>query len=118
MHIYTDTDVPQQHATHLLTVLLALGTFFVALSLARFRRSRYLRSWIREFLADFGPAIALVVMALVAVSEIVVALVLWHRNRFFAVERDATVALHEKEVDLLRQETAFLKESRDRLRTQ
>jgi len=67
VQIYTDTDVPQQHATYLLSLLLALGTFFVALSLARFRSSRYLRSWIREFLADFGPAIALGVMALAAV---------------------------------------------------
>jgi mannitol/fructose-specific phosphotransferase system IIA component (Ntr-type) len=67
VRIYTDTEVQQQHDTYLLSVLLAFGTFYVAMSLARFRRSRYLRAWIREFLADFGPAIALVVMALVAV---------------------------------------------------
>jgi hypothetical protein len=37
------------------------------MSLSRFRRSSYLRPKIREFFADFGPAIALVVMTLVSV---------------------------------------------------
>ena len=67
VHIYADLDVKQHHDTALLSVLLALGTFYVAMSLSRFRRSRYLRPWIREFLADFGPTIALTAMTLVAV---------------------------------------------------
>ncbi|MBN1853814.1 MAG: PTS sugar transporter subunit IIA [Pirellulales bacterium] len=54
------------HATSFLSFLLALGTFYLAMSLSRFRRSRYLHPRMREFLADFGPAIAISIMALVA----------------------------------------------------
>ena len=43
----------------LLAVILALGTFYIAMTLAGFRRSNYLFPWMREFLADFGPSIAL-----------------------------------------------------------
>jgi len=67
VHIYADVDVMQSHDTALLSVLLAFGTFYVAMSLSRFRRSRYLLRWIREFVADFGPTIALAAMTLVAV---------------------------------------------------
>ena len=67
VHIFADLDVRQHHDTALLSVLLAFGTFYVAMSLSRFRRSRFLVSWMREFLADFGPAIALASMTLVAV---------------------------------------------------
>lgn len=49
-----------------LSLILALGTFYIAMTLARVRRSNYLFSWMREFLADFGPSIALVCMALTA----------------------------------------------------
>ncbi len=56
----------QHHDTALLSLLLALGTFYIAMSLSRFRKSSYLLSQIREFLADFGPAIAIVAMAAVA----------------------------------------------------
>ena len=66
VHIFADLDVKQHHDVALLSVLLAFGTFYVAMSLSRFRRSRYLLPWIREFLADFGPAIALAAMTLVA----------------------------------------------------
>ena len=67
VHIFADLDVKQHHDTALLSLLLAFGTYYVAMSLSRFRRSRYLFHWTREFLADFGPTIALVSMALVAV---------------------------------------------------
>lgn len=50
----------------LLALVLALGTFYIAMSLARFRRSHYLFSWMREALADFGPSIALGCMICVA----------------------------------------------------
>ena len=50
----------------LLAVVLAVGTFYIAMSLAGFRRSHYLFPWMREFLADFGPSIALVSMVAVA----------------------------------------------------
>ena len=43
----------------LLALVLALGTFYIAMSLAGFRRSHYLFPWMREALADFGPSIAL-----------------------------------------------------------
>lgn len=50
----------------LLALVLAVGTFYIAMTLARFRRSRYLFPWMREFLADFGPSIALGCMIAVA----------------------------------------------------
>ncbi len=59
-------DAGSDHAPALLTLLLALGTLYLATSLSRLRRSRYLLPWMREFLADFGPAIALASMSLVA----------------------------------------------------
>jgi mannitol/fructose-specific phosphotransferase system IIA component (Ntr-type) len=56
------------HDTALLSLLLALGTFYIGINLSRFRRSRYLLPRAREFLADFGPTIALAAMTAVAVS--------------------------------------------------
>jgi mannitol/fructose-specific phosphotransferase system IIA component (Ntr-type) len=50
----------------LLALILAVGTFYIAMSLARFRSSVYLFPWMREFLADFGPSIALGCMVAVA----------------------------------------------------
>ncbi|MFT4558936.1 MAG: PTS sugar transporter subunit IIA [Planctomycetales bacterium] len=50
----------------LLSILLALGTFFVAGQLQRIRKSRYLLPWMREFISDFGPTIALAAMTIVA----------------------------------------------------
>jgi hypothetical protein len=49
-----------------LSLLLALGTFYIAISLSRFRRSSYLRPRIREFIADFGPAIAIATMTIIS----------------------------------------------------
>jgi len=65
--IFQDLDVNQHHDTALLSLLLALGTFYIAMNLSRMRRSRFLIPWVREFLADFGPTIALAAMTLVAV---------------------------------------------------
>ena len=67
VHIFEDLDVKKHHDTALLSLLLALGTFYIAMSLSRFRRSSYLRPKLREFLADFGPAIALGSMTVVSV---------------------------------------------------
>ncbi len=50
----------------LLALVLAVGTFYIAMTLARFRSSKYLFPWMREFLADFGPSIALCAMIVVA----------------------------------------------------
>jgi len=52
----------------LLALVLALGTFYIAMSLAGFRRSHYLFPWMRVALADFGPSIALGCMVVVAWS--------------------------------------------------
>ncbi|MCZ6817713.1 MAG: PTS sugar transporter subunit IIA, partial [Planctomycetota bacterium] len=54
------------HDKALVPLILAIGTFYIAMVLSRFRRSRYLLPYMREFLSDFGPAIALAVMTLVA----------------------------------------------------
>ena len=43
----------KRHDEALVPMLLTGGTFFIALSLSRFRRSRYLLPKVREFLADF-----------------------------------------------------------------
>ena len=56
------------HDRALVPLILAMGTFFIALGLSRFRRGRYLLPQIREFLADFGPTIALAAMTLIAVT--------------------------------------------------
>jgi mannitol/fructose-specific phosphotransferase system IIA component (Ntr-type) len=66
-HIFQDLDVKKHHDTALLSLLLALGTLYIANSLSTFRRSRYLLPQVREFLADFGPTIAIAAMTLVAV---------------------------------------------------
>ena len=52
--------------TALLSILLALGTFYVAGQLQRIRKSRYLLPWMREFISDFGPTISLAAMTVVA----------------------------------------------------
>ena len=67
VHVFDGADDPSDYARALLSLLLALGTFYVAMSLSRFRRSSYLRPRLREFLADFGPAIALGAMTLIAI---------------------------------------------------
>ena len=66
VRVFHGLDVNRHHDTALLTLLLALGTLYVATSLSAFRRSRYLLPQMREFLADFGPTIALAVMTLAA----------------------------------------------------
>ncbi len=50
----------------LLALVLAVGTFYIAMTLAGFRRSNYLFPWMREFLSDFGPSLALICMIAVA----------------------------------------------------
>lgn len=64
--VFRDNKV--SYATALLSLVLALGTFWIATNLSRFRRSVYLRRQAREFLADFGPAIAIAIMTGVAVA--------------------------------------------------
>jgi hypothetical protein len=54
--------------TGLLTVLLAAGTFIIARNLKRTTNSQFLRHGLRTFLSDFGPAISIVVMTLLALQ--------------------------------------------------
>lgn len=48
--------------TALLSLLLSLGTFGLSMMLVRARTGPYMRRQMREFLADFGPTIAIVAM--------------------------------------------------------
>ena len=66
VHVVKDENVSQ--ASALLSLTLTLGTFYVGMTLSQFRRSRFLRPRIREFLADFGPAIAIATMTLIDVG--------------------------------------------------
>jgi mannitol/fructose-specific phosphotransferase system IIA component (Ntr-type) len=61
---FTDGEV--SHATALLSTILALGTYQVATALSRARRSVYLVRAVRQFLADFGPTIAIGLMTAIA----------------------------------------------------
>lgn len=54
------------YARALLSLILAMGTFYVASSLSSFRKSHLLVNSLREFLADFGPTIAIIAMTVVA----------------------------------------------------
>lgn len=62
--IFQDPQIENDSA--LFSLILAVGTFIIAYSLSRFRRSPYLRSYVREFLSDFGPTIALAIMTFIA----------------------------------------------------
>ena len=61
---FSDPDTPYDAA--LLGLILAMGTFLLARALNGFRNSPYLRWKIRDFCSDFGPAISIAVMTLVA----------------------------------------------------
>lgn len=63
---FQDSDDATSYIGALLALILAIGTFYIAMTLARLRSSNYLFPWMREFLADFGPSIALVCMIGVA----------------------------------------------------
>ncbi len=66
--VFNEMAPGASHEGPLLTLLLALGTFYIAMSLSQFRRSSYLLPWMREFLSDFGPTIAMAAMAAVAIT--------------------------------------------------
>jgi len=54
----------RDNAVVLMTVVLALGTFMLARTFKQFLQTRYLHRRIREFISDFGPAIAIGLMTL------------------------------------------------------
>ncbi len=65
--VYEPGNENISHDDALVPLILCVGTYFIATSLVRFRKSQYLVPKMREFLADFGPAIAIGVMTLVYV---------------------------------------------------
>lgn len=60
--------VEDNHDAAFLTLVLAIGTFYIATNLSRLRSSRYLAPWMREFLSDFGPTIAIATMTIAAIA--------------------------------------------------
>lgn len=66
--LLADTFVQKEYATALSTVVLAVGTFGIAVVLRGFRSRTYLRDWARNFLADFGTVIAIGAMAWLALT--------------------------------------------------
>lgn len=58
------TEVPTNG--ELLALILALGTYLISVQLSRVRQKRFLTKNVREFLADFGPAIAIFAMTAAA----------------------------------------------------
>lgn len=62
------TASPRSDATALLTVVLALGTFLLARNFKTFLQTRYVQRRFREFVADFGPTIAIALMTIFALT--------------------------------------------------
>jgi mannitol/fructose-specific phosphotransferase system IIA component (Ntr-type) len=61
------TNNTGSHDTPLLTLILAIGTYWVASSLKNARQSKFMRPKIREFLSDFGTVIAIGAMTGVSI---------------------------------------------------
>jgi hypothetical protein len=55
-------ETPRDDATALMTIILSLGTFMLARTLKMVLKTPYLQRRVREFISDFGPAIAIAVM--------------------------------------------------------
>jgi mannitol/fructose-specific phosphotransferase system IIA component (Ntr-type) len=68
LHIFVDaqTNPDVGYDVAMFSLLLALGTYYIAASLSSFRKSHLLVHNAREFFADFGPTIAIISMAAVA----------------------------------------------------
>ena len=64
VHVFQDEHAATAKA--LLSLNLALGTFLVTMALKQFRSSNLLFRTLRDFLADFGPAIAIALMTVAA----------------------------------------------------
>lgn len=58
----------RNNATALMTLVLALGTFMLARTFKQFMNSPYLQRRVREFISDFGPALAIAIMTLFALA--------------------------------------------------
>lgn len=59
-------QTPRDDSLALMTIVLALGTYMLARTFKMFLQTRFLRRGIREFIADFGPAIAIGLMTMFA----------------------------------------------------
>ncbi|OBI89978.1 sodium bicarbonate transporter family protein [Mycobacterium asiaticum] len=62
------TASPRDDATALMTLVLALGTFLLARTFKTFLQTRYVQRRFREFVADFGPTIAIALMTMFALA--------------------------------------------------
>ncbi|MBX9639019.1 MAG: HCO3- transporter [Mycobacteriaceae bacterium] len=62
------TASPRDDATALMTLVLALGTFLLARTFKTFLQTRYVQRRFREFVADFGPTIAIALMTIFALT--------------------------------------------------
>ncbi|XP_013912289.1 PREDICTED: anion exchange protein 3-like, partial [Thamnophis sirtalis] len=61
----TALDIRMQPNTALLSLILMLGTFFIAFFMRKFKNSRFLGGKVRRIIGDFGIPISILVMVLV-----------------------------------------------------
>jgi hypothetical protein len=61
-------SVDTSTATALMTIILSFGTFFLAKTFKGFINTRFFNGKVRSFVSDFGPALAILVMTLFALS--------------------------------------------------
>lgn len=62
------TADPSNLSPAFLTVILALGTFILSIGLRNITRTPFLRNGIRVLISDFGPALAIIIMTILALS--------------------------------------------------
>ncbi|XP_060683706.1 anion exchange protein 3-like [Hemiscyllium ocellatum] len=67
-HPLIQTDQQMQPNTALLSLVMMVGTFFIAYFMRKFRNSRFLGGNARRIIGDFGIPIAILVMVLVDIS--------------------------------------------------
>lgn len=65
---FNSDEQPGGVTTGMMTLLLGAGTYIIARNLKQITNSPYLRHGLRTFLSDFGPAIAIVIMTIVALQ--------------------------------------------------
>lgn len=59
---------PSNLSPAFLTVILALGTFILSIGLRNITKTSYLRNGTRVLISDFGPALAIIIMTILALS--------------------------------------------------
>lgn len=61
-------SVEASTATALMTIILSFGTFFLAKTFKGFINTHFFNGQVRNFISDFGPALAIAIMTLFALS--------------------------------------------------